>query len=103
MGLVLALHGAIAGRTMTYRLGLVILLVGLAGVVETRIRINTHRLIAHQVDIARITAQERQSFAEMGWKACLLSMKSERPNAAGADIVELPARRTSEMRRDGSA
>lgn len=102
-GLVFAIHGTAAGAATTYRLGMMLLLVGVAGVVEARIRINTSKLIAHQVDVARIGVQERQRFAEMGWKAAILSAVPEQPNAAGGKVVDMPARRTPEMRKDGSA
>ncbi|MEW1866988.1 hypothetical protein AB0420_02120 [Streptomyces caelestis] len=82
---------------------MILLLAGLAGVVEARVRINTYTLLEHQTDVARLSVQERQRFAEFGWNAAKLSAVPEQSKAAGGTIVDLPARRTPEMRKDGSA
>jgi hypothetical protein len=103
IGLATALHGTVADSSTSYRLGMILLLVGLAGIVEARVRINTYTLIEHQIDVARLSAQERQRFAEMGWRAAVLNAVPEQSNTAGGKVVDLPTRRTPEMRKGGSA
>ncbi|MFI9600380.1 hypothetical protein ACIHCX_10945 [Streptomyces sp. NPDC052043] len=103
VGIVLAVHGIITDVDEAYEFGWVVLLIGLAGIVDTRFRINAQRVIDHTTNVATLAEQERQSYAEMGWKAARLSATSEPGRTAGAQIVELPTRHTSEMRRGGSA
>ncbi|MGW1587271.1 hypothetical protein [Streptomyces sp. NPDC002386] len=104
MGTASAAHGIITECTTSFRTGFVVLLIGLAGMLDARIRINTARLVEHATTVGRISMSERQSFAEMGWKAALLSVDQKPPANGGAEIHEFPAgRRPSEMRRDGSA
>ncbi|MFF7171142.1 hypothetical protein [Streptomyces pseudovenezuelae] len=69
-------------------------------------RQNAQRVMAHQEQVARSAAQERQRYAEMGYKAARLdALSNETPLMAGdADIVNLPhARLSHQMRRNGSA
>lgn len=102
VGTALAVQGTFTDSPRAYRAGFLILLLALAGVIDTRNRINTQRLVEHATDVGRLSLRERQSFAEMGWKAALLSV--EEPTATGgAEIHEFPSARPPRMRRDGSA
>lgn len=104
VGIAFAAHGIVAECEATYRTGFVVLLVGLAGVIDARIRINTARLVEHATTVGRIGHGERQAFAEMGWKAALLCVDQKPAAPGGAEIHDFPAaRRTPDMRRDGSA
>lgn len=106
VGIVLAIHGTIMDRATTYRTGLVALLVGAAGVLDVRSRLNTQRLVEHQARLTEVSMQDRQRYAEMGWKAAKLdAMNGEfAENVDGAQILNLPSSRSShDMRRNGSA
>lgn len=102
LGTVLAAHGAVTDTAVTYRLGMLVVLLGVAGVLDARIGAKTRRLIEHQISVAKIGAQERQQWAEMGWKAAELSAAPAQSDRGGK-IVDMPTRRAHEMRRDGSA
>lgn len=106
VGIVLAIHGTVTDRAATYRPGLVVLLVGVAGVLDARSRLNTQRLVEHQARLTEVSMQDRQRYAEMGWKAAKLdAMNGESTeNADGAQILNLPPSRSShDLRRNGSA
>ncbi|MGW2742323.1 hypothetical protein [Streptomyces sp. NPDC001450] len=85
---------------------MVTLLASAAVAVLVTSRVNAKEIMAHQARVARLSAQERQAYAEMGWKAARLdALTEETPAVAGeAEIVNLPhARHTPNMRRNGSA
>ncbi|MCX4615753.1 hypothetical protein [Streptomyces mirabilis] len=112
VGITLAAHGIVTDFPGTYRTGFVLLVIGLAGFRDARLRTLTERLVEdatervveHATNVGRLSLRERQSFAEMGYKAALLSVDQKPPAAGGAEIHEFPAaRRDSEMRRNGSA
>ncbi|MEU2739876.1 DUF2964 family protein [Streptomyces sp. NPDC007095] len=106
VGIAFALHGTIADRDATFRVGMITLIVSVAAAFQLTLRINTQALMAHQTHVARLTVQERQAYAEMGYKAARLDALNEiAPEATGdAQIVNLPfARSSSETRKKGSA
>ncbi|MCT9139029.1 hypothetical protein [Streptomyces violarus] len=105
VGVVLVVHGVLADGTTEYRAGLALLLVGLAGIVDTRNRRATERLIAHQAEVARLATAERWHYAEMGWKAAKFDSLDEQTeqHAGDGQVVYLPdARAASEAQRNGS-
>jgi hypothetical protein len=105
VGIALAVHGTITDHAVTYRAGVVVLLLGLAGIIDARSRINTERLVEHATEVGRLSLRERQSFAEMGFKAALLSVDRKPAPTGGAEIHQFPSDRRAPhgMRRDGSA
>ncbi|MFD5838176.1 hypothetical protein ACFWHV_32205 [Streptomyces collinus] len=106
VGIALALHGTFTDRAATFRAGMLTLVASSGLWIHTTGRINTQRIIEHQDRAARLTAQERQEYAQMGWKAARLdAMTGEGRRMAGdAEVFELPhARHTPRARRDGSA
>lgn len=107
VGIVLTIHGTVMDRATTYRTGLVALLVGAAGVLDVRSRLNTQRLVEHQARLTEVAMQDRQRYAEMGWKAAKLDAMNNgefSENVDGAQILNLPSSRSShDMRRNGSA
>lgn len=106
VGAAFALHGTATDRATTFRTGLVALLVGLVGVADARQRLNVQRLMEHQTRTATLAMQERQRYAELGWKAAKIdALSEETPEFAGdAQVVNLPvARSASSARKKGSA
>lgn len=106
VGITLAAHGTITDQAATFRCGMLILLLSTAAALHMTSRANAREVMAHQVRVARLTAQERQQYTEIGWKAARLdALAEDAPTAAGdADVVRLPRARTAhQMRRDGSA
>ena len=104
VGTAFAVYGIATDSPNTYRAGFLVVLIALAGVLDARIRINTQRLVEHATNVGRLSTRERQAFAEMGWKAALLSVDTKPTATGGAEIHEFPsAARTPKMRKDGSA
>ncbi|MFF9088593.1 hypothetical protein ACF1BE_19615 [Streptomyces sp. NPDC014991] len=102
----LALHGIIADRAATFRVGTLALISSAALHLHMTSRLNTHAVMAHQATLARMSMRERQQYAEMGYKArCFEALTEDAPETTGAaDIVRLPvARHAPQMRRNGSA
>lgn len=106
VGIAFAVHGTATDRATTYRTGIVALLVGFVGMVEVRQRLHVQRLMEHQTRTATLATQERQRYAELGWKAAKIdALNEETPKFAGdAQVVNLPvARSASGAREKGSA
>lgn len=105
VGIAFALHGTFTDRDSTYRLGVIVLVTSAAVSLQLTSRHNAQKVIAHQAEAARLTVAERQAYSQMGYKAALLdALNNEAPTAGDAEIVNLPhARRSHQMRRDGSA
>ncbi|MEV8394778.1 MULTISPECIES: hypothetical protein [unclassified Streptomyces] len=105
VGTALVTYGTVVDHLAMYRAGLASLLVGLIALADARNAHAERRLIMHQEAVARLTARERQQYAEMGWKAARLDALEGNTGAdENADIVRFPGTRThSEMRKDGSA
>lgn len=112
VGIVFAIHGTITNSATSFRTGAVVVIIGLAGLLDARARHRadeaTAAVVAHQASAARLTAQQKQWYAELGWKAAKIdSVNREdalKGNADGAQVFDLPAARASqEIRRDGSA
>ncbi|MCX4705698.1 DUF2964 family protein [Streptomyces sp. NBC_01373] len=106
VGIVLAIHGSITDRAATYRPGLIALVVGAAGVLDARSRLNTQALVAHQARLTNLSMQDRQRYAEMGWKAAQFDASNGGTveQMGGAQIFDLPSARSShDVRRNGSA
>ncbi|MEU0675420.1 hypothetical protein ABZ330_21515 [Streptomyces sp. NPDC006172] len=106
VGIVLALHGAIADRSTTWRAGLLTLVSSIGVSIHLTSRYNTQKLMEHQAQTARLTARERQQYAQMGWNAHAIDALTEEPSetAGDAEVIRLPhARNNPQMRRNGSA
>jgi hypothetical protein len=106
VGIVFALHGTVTDRAATYRIGMITMVAAAAASLHLTSRHTAQEIMAQQVHVARLTVQERQAYAEMGYKAARLdALSNEIPERAGdAEIVSLPhARDAHQMRRDGSA
>lgn len=104
VGAALVIASAVTDHTAQFRVGLVLLLCGLAGYLSARSSLDTMRLIAHQAQTARLTIRERQLYTELGWKAAQLDTQPEQAPAVHGDVVPLPVQRpTPYVRRDGSA
>ncbi|MFF1483078.1 hypothetical protein ACIGZH_01955 [Streptomyces sp. NPDC058319] len=105
VGITLALYGTIADRTPAFRVGVLTLLVSSAVALHLTSRANAAAVMAHQTQVARLTVQERQQYAEMGWKAARLdALTGQAPEIeGGAEVVILPRTHSPQMRRDGSA
>lgn len=102
-GGVLTAHGTLSDTAMTYRAGFAALLIGLAGLVLHRQHCYVHRLMEHQAKLAVLSAQERQQYAEMGWRAAQLDA-SGGDVIGSAQVVHLPSTRPSAAhRQNGSA
>lgn len=102
VGAALVTVSAITHHTTEFRVGLVLLLCGLAGYLAARASADTARLIAHQAKVARLTVQERQMYTEIGWKAAQLDNQPAQPELG--EVVPLPVQRPAPyVRRDGSA
>ncbi|NJP71942.1 hypothetical protein [Streptomyces sp. C1-2] len=106
VGIALAIHGVLADSALTFRPGILITLLSALAHLHMTSRANTREVMAHRAHLARMSAQERQQYTEIGWRAALLdALTEDAPTAADdAEIVHLPrARTTPQMRRDGSA
>lgn len=101
-GAALVIASAMTDHTGQFRVGLVLLLCGLAGYVCARGSRDTDRLIAHQAQVARLTVQERQLYTELGWKAALIDTDEDRTTQG--EVVPLPTQRpVIQVRQGGSA
>lgn len=108
VGAALVVASAITEHTGQFRIGLVLLLCGLTGVLCARGSSDTSRLIAHQAAASRLTARERQEYVELGWRAKEIDAASMqlRPveSETEAEVVAMPIQRPEPLaRRDGSA
>lgn len=105
VGAVLITASTFTNHTGQWRLGLVVLLCGLTGVLCARASADTQRLIAHQTAAARLTARERQEYMELGWRAKEIdAATTPQLQSVEADIVPMPAQRPAPyVTRDGSA
>lgn len=106
VGIVCALHGTVTDRAAIYRIGMITMVASAAASLHFTARHNTQKIMAHQAHAARLPVQERQAYAEMGYKAARLdALSNEIPETAGdAEVFNLPrARHSHSMRRDGSA
>ncbi|WP_399142258.1 hypothetical protein Q3A86_32985 [Streptomyces sp. NBUA17] len=106
VGIALAAFGIIADRTTEFRSGMLILLVSSAAAVQLTQREHLRQAMAHTARVARLTARERQQWAEYGWRAAQIDALTEDTpeTAGGAEVVGLPhPRHTPQMRRNGSA
>lgn len=106
VGVVLVAHGTLYETATLYRVGLAVLVIGLAWVLDRRSHRNMQRLMDHQARVARLAVHERQQYAEMGWRAARLEISGNKPVETGdAKIVDLPAARSAvpRVRKNGSA
>lgn len=106
VGTASALHGIAAERADTFRAGLLALVLSTAVHLHMNARLNVQAVMAHQTSTTRLAMQERQAYAEMGYKArCFEALTEDTPEAASdAEVVRLPvARHNPQMRRNGSA
>ncbi|MFE5658314.1 hypothetical protein ACFQ9H_19255 [Streptomyces sp. NPDC056517] len=103
VGAAMVAASAFTGHTGQFRIGLVVLLCGLTGVLCARASADTARLIAHQTAAARLTARERQEYVEMGWRAKEIdAATTTQLQSVDAEIVPMQ-RTTPYATRDGSA
>jgi hypothetical protein len=106
VGIALALHGIVTDQARTFRIGTLTLITSIGVTLHLTSRMAVHEVMAHQARVARLTAQERQRYTEIGYRAAQIDARTERtPGWAGdAGVTRLPhARHTPQMRRDGSA
>lgn len=101
VGAALIARGAFTDDETSYRLGVGALLVSLACLVIHRSHCNTNRLIEHQTRLAVLTQQERQEWAERGYRAGVMDVP---PGQQPSDARIVPLRPTSapRRRRDGA-
>jgi hypothetical protein len=106
VGIALAAYGTSTDRAGAFRSGVVILIAAASVHLHVSSRMDTQTLMAHQVRMARLTMQERQRYAEMGYKAAQIeALADDAPETAeDAQVVRLPlSRKATPIRRDGSA
>ncbi|MFJ7067548.1 hypothetical protein [Streptomyces sp. NPDC101115] len=106
VGAALVVASTLTEHTGQFRIGLVLMLCGLTGVLCARSAADTERLIAHQTSAARLSARERQEYVELGWRAKEIDVASTQlqPVESDAEVVHMPLQRPdSYARRDGSA
>ncbi|WP_405674798.1 hypothetical protein OG292_02970 [Streptomyces sp. NBC_01511] len=104
VGAVLVTGGATGDHAAGYRIGLALFLVGLVWLIDVRNQKSSKVLMAHQVAVARMSARERQQYAELGWKAAALDALDGEERGGKAEIVRFPgARRHVDVRRNDSA
>lgn len=85
---------------------MIVMVVSAAVSLHLTSRHSTQQIMAHQAQVSRLSVQERQAYAQMGYKAARLdALTNDMPETAGdAEVVTLPhARHSHQMRRDGSA
>jgi hypothetical protein len=105
VGIALALHGIIAERSSTFRIGVLTLITATSVHLRAASRLDVRAVMEHQAAMARLTAQDRQRYAAMGYKAARLdALTEDAPETGDAEVVMLPhARLSPQVRRDGSA
>lgn len=102
-GAALVIASALTHHNGQFRIGIVLLLCGLAGYICARSSMDTARLIAHQAQVARLTVRERQMYTELGWKAAQIDSHDSLHTTHG-EVVPLPTQRPApRVRRGGSA
>ncbi|MFD0078177.1 hypothetical protein ACFVIY_37750 [Streptomyces sp. NPDC127166] len=105
VGAALVIASTFTDHTGQWRIGLVLLLCGLTGVLCARASADTARLIAHQAAAARLTARERQKYVELGWRAKEIdTATTPQLQSVDAEVVAMPTQRPAPyVTRDGSA
>jgi hypothetical protein len=108
VGAALITYAALDDHTASYRIGLVLLLVGLTGVVVVSNRRDTERLMTHQTRIASLSKRQAQQYTEMGWRAAKIDTVTASGTAEAsegrADVLPMPGpRNETYIRHGGSA
>ncbi len=104
VGAALVITSALIDHAALGRFGFVPLLCGLAGAISARGHDDNNRMMALQTQLARLTAQERQRYTELGWRAAEIARcdAARRAEPTG-DLVMFPEQPNQAARRSGSA
>lgn len=93
------------GEVFRFRGGMVLLLMGLAGLVTHRSHCNTTRLIEHQTKLAAMTLQQQQVWAERGYRAGQMDVPAAPVHAVSEDdfkVLPMPVQRSAWWHRNGA-